>query len=571
VPPSPLNKVIEHLCRTVLLREGHELTDAELLERFVSQHEDAAIEILVCRHGPMVAGVCHRLLRNHHDAEDAFQATFLVLVRRAASISRGGLLANWLYGVAHQTALKSRQTAAKRARRERQVADMPEPAAAEPGDWHDLHSILDQELSRLPDKYRAAIVLCDLEGKARKEAAQELGVPEGTVASRLARARQMLAKRLARHGLALSATALAATLTKKAAAAIPAATLSTTIKAVTLVAAGQTTGLVSVNVAALAEGVIQAMFLSKLMRMTVVLLVLGVLAFGGGLVQHQMAAGQADALVQKSKNKGAKGSKAETELQTEVEKLRLELDAALLVIQKMKDALGQGAVPQDQGPLYRGRPVRFWMNQLKDADSQFRVEAVEALGSLARQDKELIRVVAGVLKDQDVVEKAARSLGYLGPEAVPALLDVLKDQTSATGVRGAANAVAMIGPKAKAAVPLLAQTLKMNDDWARREAVYALIRIGPEAKAAIPAMIDAIGDYLKSTEQLAKKEKVSASIILASDGSLARVIVDAISRFDPEIKDIVSAISKLTPNTPEEETLRVWQRAYDALKKKYQK
>src|SRR5436305_5459780 len=148
----------------------------------------------------MVWGVSRRVLRNHHDAEDAFQATFLVLVRRAASIASKELVANWLYGVAHQTALKARAMVAKRRGRERQVEVMPEPVIAEQEPWPDLQPVLDEELSRLPDKYRTVVILCDLEGVTRKEAARQLGCPEGTVAGRLARARAMLAKRLARGG-----------------------------------------------------------------------------------------------------------------------------------------------------------------------------------------------------------------------------------------------------------------------------------------------------------------------------------------------------------------------------------
>jgi RNA polymerase sigma factor (sigma-70 family) len=119
----------------------------------------------------MVWDVCRRVLRNDHDAEDAFQAAFLVLVRRASSIQSPELVANWLYGVAHQTALKARATAAKRMTRERQVTQMPEPAIAEREPGHDLQPLLDQELSRLPDKYRSAIVLRNLEGKTRKAVA----------------------------------------------------------------------------------------------------------------------------------------------------------------------------------------------------------------------------------------------------------------------------------------------------------------------------------------------------------------------------------------------------------------
>src|SRR5262245_18896674 len=171
-----MNGVIQHLQRAALLSAGDGLTDGQLLEAYISHHDESALAVLLQRHGPMVWGVCRRVLSNYHDAENAFQATFLVLVRRAASIAAPELLANWLYGVAHQTALKARATVARR--KERQVAEMPEPAGVEPDLWSDLQALLDQELSRLPNNYRAVIVLCDLEGKTRKEAAGQLGLPE---------------------------------------------------------------------------------------------------------------------------------------------------------------------------------------------------------------------------------------------------------------------------------------------------------------------------------------------------------------------------------------------------------
>src|SRR5262245_30686884 len=162
-------------------------TDRQLLEDYVLRHDEAALEALVRRHAPMVWGVCRRTLFDHHDAEDAFQATFLVLVRRAGSIASPELLAGWLYGVACQTALKARAAAARKRGREKLMAELPEPAAPPGPAANDLQTYLDGELKSLPDKYRAAIVLCDVEGKTRREAARELDWPEGTVAGRLAR------------------------------------------------------------------------------------------------------------------------------------------------------------------------------------------------------------------------------------------------------------------------------------------------------------------------------------------------------------------------------------------------
>jgi RNA polymerase sigma factor (sigma-70 family) len=280
-----MTEFIQHLRRTMLLRDGAGMTDGQLLEDYISHRDEVALAALVRRHASMVWGVCRRVLPNYHDAEDAFQATFLVFVRKAASITSRELIANWLYGVAHQTALKARATSARRCARERQVMEMAVPAVAEQDNlWHDLHPLLDEELSRLPDKYRAVIVLCDLEGKTRKETARQLGVPEGTVASRLAAARVMLAKRLKQRGIALSGGVLAAVLSQQAASAgVPTAVVSSTIKAAAgFVAGPAAAGVISVKVAVLTEGVLKAMFVTKLKTATVVLLTVALAGIGGG-------------------------------------------------------------------------------------------------------------------------------------------------------------------------------------------------------------------------------------------------------------------------------------------------
>jgi RNA polymerase sigma factor (sigma-70 family) len=276
-------KLLEHLGKALLLHEGAEWTDGQLLGRFIEQRDEAAFAALVRRHGPMVWGVCRRLL-NHHDAEDAFQAAFVVLLRKAAAVSPREMVGNWLYGVAHQTALFARRTAARRRHRERQVTEMPEPQAVPPTPLQDLQPLLDQELSRLPDKYRAVVVLCDLEAKTRKEAARQLGVPEGTVAGRLARARALLARQLARHGLPLSGAAMAALLAQSAASAsVPAGVVAETINTGCLWAVGKaaSAGVIPAKVAALAEGVLKTMFLTKRLTLSAVLLVTALL--GGGL------------------------------------------------------------------------------------------------------------------------------------------------------------------------------------------------------------------------------------------------------------------------------------------------
>jgi RNA polymerase sigma factor (sigma-70 family) len=274
------NKVIQCLRSVELLGEKVELTDGQLLETFITRRDPTAIEALVRRHGPMVWGVCRRLLLNHHDAEDAYQATFLVLVRKANSIRPREMVGNWLYGVARTTALKAKSTNAKRQSRETLEMRNADPIASETKLWDDLEPLLDQELGLLPDKYRAVIVLCDLEGKTRQEAATSLGCPEGTIASRLSRARTMLAERLARRGVALSGVALSTAIGEKATSAIvPTTVMASTINAASLVATGlpTTSSAGSPAVAALTERVMRTMLLKRL-RVIFGLLVAAVLA-----------------------------------------------------------------------------------------------------------------------------------------------------------------------------------------------------------------------------------------------------------------------------------------------------
>ena len=262
-----MKHVAAYIRRVALLEEGCRPTDGELLEAFLAQRDDSAFEALLRRHGPMVLGVCRRTLRNPHDAEDAFQATFLVLVRKASTIRPSEMVGNWLYGVAFRTAMKTRAMNMRRRVKERnaQAIARPENGVEVPDDK--LLSLLDEEISRLPDKYRAPVVLCELERKSRKQVAGLLGIPEGTLSWRLASARKMLARRLSRRGVSSSAGALAAALSvSTASASVPPLLLSSTANAALRVAAGQalTAVAASTQVVILTEGVLKAMLLSKL-------------------------------------------------------------------------------------------------------------------------------------------------------------------------------------------------------------------------------------------------------------------------------------------------------------------
>ncbi len=274
---SRLSTILMRLSGPAASREGAGASDAELLQRFLAARDEGAFEALVRRHGPMVLGVCRRLLRNEHDAEDAFQATFLVLARRGDAVRPASKVGSWLYGVAYRTALEARRTAARRRRKE--ACAMPRRETA-PDVGDDLRPVLDRELSGLPDKYRAPLVLCDLEGSTRKEAALRLGWAEGTVSSRLSRGRELLARRLRRRGLALSAAGVAAALAREAAgASVPPALVTSTVSGAAAVAgAGTAAGTVLTPAAALCDEVVRAMWVSKLRLFAVVLLGLGTLS-----------------------------------------------------------------------------------------------------------------------------------------------------------------------------------------------------------------------------------------------------------------------------------------------------
>ena len=275
-----LRQVVRQVRGVLATRETAGLTDADLWERFVRERDEAAFETLVRKHGPMVLGVCRRISRHRQDAEDAFQATFLVLVRKAASLRSPQTLANWLHGVARRTALDARNLAAKRRAKEAAVL----PRIVTPDDPRDdLRTVLDQELERLAEKYRIAVVLCDLEGKTRKEAAQQLGWAEGTVASRLGRGRSLLARRLARRGFA-GALVAAALADGAAPAGVPSALVVSTVTAAGFSAgrAAAAQGVLSGTVAALTEGVLKSMLLTRFKNAIAVFLVIGMATLGTG-------------------------------------------------------------------------------------------------------------------------------------------------------------------------------------------------------------------------------------------------------------------------------------------------
>lgn len=301
-------RLLDCLRRVVLLRDGGGLSDGQLLTLFVKHHDADAFAALLNRHGPMVMGVCRRILRHQQDAEDAFQATFLIFARKARSVTAQDALAGWLYRVAYRTALEARARIVRRRAKEQQVNELPHPGI-EPDEGHgELLVLLDKEIDRLPDKYRVPLVMCELEGQSRKEVAHLLGMPEGTLSWRLAQAKKRLAKRLSRQGLAISGAALTAVMAPGTASAF--------LRAATAKAA-LTAGVVPAEVLALTEGVIKIMLLSKL-KTTVFAGTLMLLAGMGasGLTYRATA--------QQPKAEAALASRPQAD---ELEALRLEIDA----------------------------------------------------------------------------------------------------------------------------------------------------------------------------------------------------------------------------------------------------
>ena len=222
---TPLQTILEHIQRRIRPSLAGVVSDAELLERFLQKRDEASFELLIWRHGPMVYGVCRRVLQHTQDAEDAFQATFLMLARKAATIGKRDSVSGWLYTVAYRIALRAKGRSSRRNQTERPLDDLPiDIKSSDPADltaWRELREMLDAELSQIPEKYRTAFVLCHLEGKTCDEAADHLGCPRGTVQSRVGRARERLRARLTLRGWVPSSDHLAALLEQHASALGP--------------------------------------------------------------------------------------------------------------------------------------------------------------------------------------------------------------------------------------------------------------------------------------------------------------------------------------------------------------
>jgi RNA polymerase sigma factor (sigma-70 family) len=278
---AQLGSVVQHLRQLATSRPVDRLSDHRLLELFASNHDQSAFTALVERHGRLVLSVCRHVLRHTQDAEDAFQATFLILARKARSIRKRAALASWLHGVAYRMAVKAKRTAARRRAHEHQAGLAARSNAAPDLSWHEVQAMLDDEIQRLPEMYRAPFILCGVDGQSRVHAARQLGIKEGTLSSRLATARERLQKRLQARGLALSAVLAGTALTRTTVSA--ALVRSTVLTSSMYIAKAVTGGTLASPAVTLAHGALKTMFLSKVKAGLSVALALGMLGTSAGL------------------------------------------------------------------------------------------------------------------------------------------------------------------------------------------------------------------------------------------------------------------------------------------------
>jgi RNA polymerase sigma-70 factor (ECF subfamily) len=400
--------VMRYLRKVAKGQTSEDRTDGQLLEAFLTVRDESAFETLLRRHGPMVLGVCRRILHNPDDAEDAFQATFLVLVHKAGTIRKGALVGSWLYGVACRTARRARYVNNRRLNRERQANANRAVAEADDAIRDELLQYLDAELSRLPDKYRVPVVLCELEGKSRKEAATLLGLPEGTLSSRLAWARKLLTRKLARHGVESSATALVAALSSTASASVPGELMVSTARAALELAARRalTAGVVSASVAKLTEGVLQAMFLSKL-KVTWIAAVVVTLGLATAGVGYRVSAGEP--------KQGGDEIRQTRVLSDELDAMRLEIEALRRSLQATRDRMrlletelqtlkqGHGVATETEN---RGSGAGVWRGNVQSFSS----DAVVQKGPAASGTSD---GTAGSISSKSTARDAQRSGGTL--------------------------------------------------------------------------------------------------------------------------------------------------------------
>jgi RNA polymerase sigma factor (sigma-70 family) len=546
VAEPKITSVLKQLQHVVMRRYDGGLSDVELLERFVVARDPAAFEVLIWRHGSMVFGICRRMLGNFHDAEDALQATFLALSRQAGSIGKRASLAGWLCKVAYRIALRARTRAAKHATTS-VVDEVPAQAAIDPGLAEDVRLALEEELHRLPEKYRAALVLYYWSGLTNREIAGVLDCPIGTVSTRMARGRALLRSRLARRGVTVAGTALVAWFEQPAMATLPLTLVQETVRAGLLFATGRgaVAGTISPGTLALAEGVLKMTMVNKLKVIAAVLLVL--VGLGAGAVwfapanlaeaQTQSSAAASperakgpEQLPQASKDDLRYGGKTfddwakvlTTDLKPEVRAEAIKAlgafganghaqQAANAITLAMRGYNLTGLDPDDEKVIHAalgavakiGSPtIPVLLEELKEGKANGRRFALAALLKLAPDSKAVALAVADHLKDKepDIRNQALQTLSNIDSKghSVPAIGEALVKDTGLR--RQAIEVLEVFGEKAKAALPQLLQSVKEFPEI-RFSALKVLRKIDPDAKTVMPVLVIALKDKRRNTRE----------------------------------------------------------------------
>jgi RNA polymerase sigma factor (sigma-70 family) len=539
---STIDNVLHYIHQLVDRHGSRESSDAQLLTQFVTQHDEGAFEALVRRHGPMVYGVCRRMLFDANDIEDAFQATFLVLVRKAGSLSRPDSLAGWLHGVASRIAGKARQDRLKRLPGN---LDNDPPAKEETMDevlHRELSAALDEEIARLPTPYQMPFVLCHLAGRSNEEAAVELGCPTGTIYSRLARARKILEERLSRRGLSTAGGILAGALATTAApAAVPIALLQRTVSSGTLLAAGTTlgTGLASTQTLSFVEATLQAMFISKVKSIACVVAILlaagatlGVTSykvFGKGQTQPALAAaGEAAPPDKPAPDPNEKLRDEVKALQDRLKAIqeRQQLEAEVKKLRAQLDEIEGKPSEKLPGVTYQGKTVEHWLKQLRDAEPSTRLQALRAMTAIGDE-----------LGD-DAPRVATAITAVLKPDSVnPLLLDMPLAESAKASPLGAS----------------------VQPEMVQLQAIYALKAIGPAAKVALPKLVAFQLDETNSRQkilEIAAKAGTAGLDPSAPDDPETELLPSTIRSVDPDGKQaipmLIAAIAKVKIRKPAE-------------------
>jgi len=539
VAKGKVSSVLRHLRRLVVRQGDGGLSDAQLLERFARERDQAAFEVLVWRHGAMVLGVCQRVLSHRQDAEDALQATFLALVRQAGSISRRGSVGSWLHKVAYRTALRARAQRQKQAVDPARVEELPAPLVRDEESWREVRSVLDEELERLPEKYRTPLVLCYLEGLTNKEVAEQLACPIGTVFTRLSRGRDLLRARLTQRGVALSAGLLATVLAEQAPAApLAAGLVQATVEAAVLFAAGSgAAGVLSPNVVALTEGVLKMMWFNKLKLVVAAFVTLAVAGSGLGLVAFRVAARE---------QAGGRNDAPEDAKPAEA-----------------------AARPAKETLRYGGKSFDEWRTTLMtDLKPETRVEAIKALSTFGvngygrEAAAAIVEAVRGYdmerpdADDGKILVAAQAALTKIGDESVPALVEELKKGKKRGRQFAAGTLLQGYGPEAKGAVPALAAAIKDEDKSTRDLAARALMTIDRDGNA-VTTVIATLADRDEDIRLLAlmvvqaygPKARRALPQILAiatkdDSASNRRLAIEALQSMKTEAKIVLPALRR---------------------------